>query len=76
MGIKIVVNGREHELEEGETTISHERICEIAKQPEYASVAYSWRGDGDMSRSGSTYKGKSVEVAEGMRIDCIVTGNA
>jgi len=75
MGTKIQVNGEEYEMGI-ETTISHERICEIAKQPTYASVMYSWRGAGDLSRSGTTYRGKTIEVAEGMIINCIVTGNA
>jgi hypothetical protein len=56
--------------------LTHEKICELAGQPDYASVAYSWHGDGDSSRSGTTYKGKSIKTETGMHISCVVTGSA
>lgn len=56
--------------------LTHEKICELAGQPEHASVAYSWKGDGDSSRSGTTYKGKSIKTETGMHISCVVTGSA
>lgn len=56
--------------------LDHEKICELAGQPAHASVTYSWKGEGDMSRSGTTYKGKSIKTETGMRISCVVTGSA
>lgn len=56
--------------------LTHEKICELAGEPEHASVTYSWKGDGDISRSGITHKGKSIKTETGMRISCVVTGNA
>lgn len=56
--------------------LTYEEICRLAGQPEYASVTYSAKLEGDARRSGSLSKGKSVRTAKGMRIDCIVTGSA
>ena len=72
---KISINGVEHEWPH-QDLLSHEKICELADQPEHASVTYSWKGEGDNSRSGTTYKGKSIKCGNGMRISCVVTGNA
>lgn len=69
------INGERH-VWQGET-ISHEEICALAKQPEYASVTYSWREKGtDNHRSGITSKGRAITVDDGMHIDCVVTGSA
>jgi len=56
--------------------LTHEKICELAGQPDYASVTYSVKLAGDASRSGMTYKGKSIKTAKGMVINCVVTGSA
>ena len=71
----ITINGVDIEWVHADP-LSHEKICELAGQPEYASVAYSWKGGGDYSRSGTTYKGKSIKTETGMRISCVVTGSA
>lgn len=72
--MKITINGRDFEF--AGTTISHERICELAGKPVYASVVYSGRRHGDSRRQGTTYVGKTIDLEDGMVIDCIVTGNA
>lgn len=56
--------------------LTYEEICRQAGQPEYASVTYSAKMDGDASRSGILSKGKSVRTVAGMHISCVVTGNA
>lgn len=71
----ITINGMAFEWPHGRQ-LSHEKICELAGKPPYASVAYSWRGAGDLSRSGTTYKGKSIKTETGMHISCVVTGSA
>lgn len=70
----ITINGTEHEWTKG--TISHEEICELAGQPVHASTTYSVKLGDDHSRSGTTCKGKTIPVDNGMIIDCIVTGSA
>lgn len=56
--------------------ISHERICELALHPPYASVTYIGPRTGDSQRSGLTAPGDSIKTVDGMRINCVVTGNA
>ena len=72
--MQITINGVAHEWTEPE--ISHEQICELAGQPVYASVVYSGPRNGDMQRSGMTFKGKSIKAEDGLRIDAVVTGSA
>lgn len=72
---RITINGTEVEWPHGDH-LSHEKICELAGEPAHASVTYSWRGNGDVSRGGTTYKGKSIKTETGMRISCVVTGSA
>ena len=71
----ITINGSSFEWVHDDP-LSHEKICELAGQPAHASVTYSWEGDGDLSRSGITHKGKSIKTETGMCIDCVVTGSA
>lgn len=56
--------------------LTYEEICRLADQPEYASATYHARLKGDASRSGILSKGQSVRTDDGMRISCLVTGNA
>jgi hypothetical protein len=72
---KITINGAELEWPHADP-LSHEKICEMAGQPVHASVTYHGPRDGDTQRSGTTYAGKSIKTADGMVINCIVTGNA
>lgn len=72
--MKITVNGKPCELEG--PTLTHENICALAGQPIHASVTYVGPKRGDSQRSGTTYVGKSIEIENGMHIDCVVTGNA
>lgn len=72
---KITINGAEHEWPHDDL-LTHERICELAGEPDYASVTYSTPRKGDSQRSGMTFKGESIKSDDGMRIDCVVTGNA
>ena len=68
------INGMEFEW--GSDEITHEQICMLAQQPEWASVVYSGPKTGDSRRSGITSKGQTLKLEDGMRIDAIVTGNA
>lgn len=72
--MQIIINGKPHDHDEG--AITHEQICELAGEPEYASVTYRGPSQGDNQRSGTTYKGKIVAVDDGMIFNCVVTGNA
>jgi hypothetical protein len=70
---EIIING--DKVPWTKPTISHEEICELANQPTYASVAYSYKvRQGTLS--GVTFKDKVVSVYPGMKFDCVVTGNA
>lgn len=70
----ITVNGDSHAWPK--TSITHEEICALAKQPVHASVTYEGPRHGDSRRSGLTHVGKSIKVENGLVIDCVVTGNA
>ena len=72
---RITINGKAHEWPH-EDPLLHEEICRLAGQPEHASVVYSVDLAGDVSRSGTTYRGKSIRSDNGMRITCVVTGAA
>lgn len=71
----ITVNGVAHEWPH-EDQLSHENICEMAGQPDYASVIYRGPRIGDSQRSGITCKGESIKSDDGLIIDCVVTGSA
>jgi hypothetical protein len=71
---KIKVNGVEHELDG--RLVSHEQICDLAKQPAYASVTYEGLRHDDVQRSGIMYPGKMVKLEDGMIFDCVATGSA
>lgn len=71
----ITINGVEHEWPHDDE-LSHEAICEMAGQPVHASVTYYGPQEGDSRRSGITYAGKKIKPADGMDINCVVTGNA
>lgn len=71
---RINLNGKEWPW--GRPAITHEEICELADQPAYASVTWSFGAKGRGSISGMTFPGGSVSVFDGMNIDCVVTGNA
>ena len=72
--MKITINGEAHDFD-GDT-ISHEQVCELAKEPVYASVMYEGPRHGDMRREGITHVGKTIRVEDGMDFSCVVTGNA
>lgn len=72
--MNVTINGRPHEVEG--LALSHEDICALAGQPDFASVTYSGPRHGDSQRSGITHRGRSVDVEEGMRFTCVVTGSA
>lgn len=72
--MKITINGKEHDVET--PTISHERVCELAGKPVYASLVYVGPRHGDSERSGTTYAGNSIDLEDGMIINCVVTGSA
>lgn len=71
----ISVNGAIHEWPHGDQ-LPYEKICEMAGQSLEASVTYHAKLDGDVTRSGFLHKGKTIKTEDGMRISCIVTGNA
>lgn len=72
--MKITINARPHELDGPKLT--HEQICALAGQPVHASVVYVGPKHGDSQRSGTTHVGKSIDLEDGMQIDCVVTSNA
>ena len=68
----IYVNGHPHRWEAAK--ISHENICWLCGEPDYASV--TWRATiRGGTISGITTKGREIAVYPDMRIDCVVTGN-
>lgn len=71
----ITINGTPHEWSHADA-LSHEKICELAGKPIYASVTYIAPPFGDYQRSGTTYAGRSIKVDDGMTINCAVTGSA
>lgn len=75
--MKITINGHEYHREK--PTISYEEIADhvLGEVPGHLlTVAYNWRGPGDMRRSGTIAPGESIEVADGMTISAYNTGNA
>lgn len=72
--MKIIVNCRDHEIEEPRLT--YEDVVRLAKQSMGASVMYSGPRRGDMRRSGILAHGESVLVEDGMIFDAVHTGNA
>ncbi|AYG70610.1 multiubiquitin domain-containing protein [Rhizobium sp. CCGE531] len=71
---KIIVNRDEHEIDG--KSVSHEQICQLAKQPAYVSVTYEGERRDDIQRSGFMYLGKLVKLEDGMIFNCIVTDSA
>lgn len=65
-------------VETDKSSLSYEEICELAgKKPEHnPSCVYHVRLNGDAERNGSLTHGKSVELANGMHISCMVTGSS
>jgi hypothetical protein len=58
--------------------LTYEEIVTHAgyKPDRILSVVYSWRGPGDVERSGTLIRGGSVRVAEGMHLSVADTSNA
>jgi hypothetical protein len=73
--MKIFVNGEAHEW--SASIIDYGVVLAMAKEPAGATVTYSCPRDGDTHRSGMLHaKSEPIIVADGMRIECIRTGNA
>lgn len=74
--MRIIVNCQDHEV--AGATLTYEQVCALASQkPERnPTCVYSAKLGGDARRDGSLWAGKSVELADGMRFECLVTGSA
>lgn len=72
--MKIFVNGKAF-MVSGDP-LSYEDLCFLAEKPTDASMTYVCPRVGDSERSGILYRGRSVQPDEGMRVECMVTGNA
>jgi hypothetical protein len=76
--VKIIFNGKQLELEN--SVLTYEEIVEMAlgkPDPDAClTVVYSAKRRGDTERSGSIWKGKTLELEDGMVITAMFTGNA
>jgi hypothetical protein len=71
----VFINGVETGIPGGR--ITYEQIVHYAGYGKSTpTVTYHWRGKGDVSRSGAPHKGESFELADGMIISVVHTGNA
>lgn len=72
----IIVNGEAIDFDG--LDISHTQVCQLAREPFYASVTYQGpRRIGRPRREGMTHPGsRTVQIEDGMEFFCIVTGNA
>lgn len=73
--MKIIVNGCP--VSTDETHLSYEAIVKLAGKSGHPSVTYRAPAVGDSRREGTMYTGKApLELAEGMVINAMHTGNA
>lgn len=70
---RVNINGTAYEW--GKPSIGHEDICRLAGEPVHASVTWSHKLRG-RTISGMTSPGRVISAFDGMKIDCVVTGNA
>lgn len=74
--MKINVNGVEWSASDN-FAISYETVVGLAGEFGNPTVVYSWRGAGDLRRSGEMHAGGApVDLADGMVFSVMHTGNA
>jgi hypothetical protein len=72
--MQINVNGRI--VTANKPRYSYEEIVAIAGKAGNPTTVYYWQGPGDITRQGTLYTGKSINVEDGMQFTCVHTGNA
>jgi hypothetical protein len=74
--MKVAVNGTERWLRQSESPMTYEQIVELAGLTGQPTMTYHVRIDSDTVRQGTLIAGESRELAHGMRISVVHTGNA
>lgn len=74
--MKVTMNGIERWLRQSDSPMSYEKIVELAGLTGQPSMTYHVRISGDTVRQGTLIAGESLELAHGMRISVVHTGNA
>lgn len=74
--MKVTINGTERWLRQSESPMTYERIVELAGLTGQPTMTYHVRITSDTVRQGTLIAGESLELAHGMRISAVHTGNA
>jgi hypothetical protein len=74
--MKVTINGTEHWLRQSDSPMTYERIVELAGLTGQPTMTYHVRVSKDTIRQGTLIAGESIELAHGMRISTVHTGNA
>jgi hypothetical protein len=75
--MKITINGKEHQHDKCD--ITYDEIVEYVYGKDcktLVSIAYHWKGHGDIERQGIISPEQSVEIVDNMRFSAYYTGNA
>lgn len=74
--MQVTINGTQRWLRQSESPITYEQIVELAGLTGAPTMTYHAKINGDTVRQGTLIAGESLELAHGMRISVVHTGNA